>query len=94
MLTPNDGAICIAALIHQTAVFPCDYKDEIIGISNFGTTDNSMTNHVNFEITIPKFMLSEEAKANIIIHIFDSETGWKKYPSGEELFNSTYEISW
>ncbi|MEM1327141.1 MAG: hypothetical protein AAGI23_14360 [Bacteroidota bacterium] len=95
LLTPfSDGRICVSELIDQTAVTPCEFYGDVNGESSFSATESSSNPHVNYTLSIPKSRLSDSSTANVVIRIYDGETGGKNYPETDSLFVNTLEFSW
>ncbi len=95
MFSPKeDNSICIVSLIDQTSASGCSFNDAVFGENLFTSTSNSEELHVNYKVTIPKEVLSNSSSANIVIQLYDSETGWQYFPSSNTFFISHYKISW
>ena len=91
--TSNGGEDCYVTLISQTSTSGCNFFDDIIGTAKFEESQNSDTDHVQFNISIPKRLFSQESMTNLTIRVRDSEIGWRSYPSDSPFFTSTYQIN-
>ena len=95
MFSPkDDNSVCVVSLINQTSTSACSFYDDVIGENLFTSTDNSEEQHVNFKVSIPKRILSNSSSTNIVVQLYDSETGWQYFPSNNTLFSTYFEINW
>ncbi|MCC6723152.1 MAG: hypothetical protein IT258_01490 [Saprospiraceae bacterium] len=93
MFSLGESGTCMVTLVDEFSTSACSYPETVNGTRSFGKTGNSSTPHTSFKVSIPKTMLSKSTKANVVVHLFDSATSWSYFPSGESLFDKTFELS-
>ena len=95
MISPKfNDSICVVYLLDEIAVSRCNYFNDITGEINFSSTDNLQILHMNYRVSLPKSRVSEDNKSRIIVQVYDSEKGWKNYPSDPQKFSKSIEIEW
>lgn len=92
--TVDDGSTCMAYSLSQTSTTGCNFYDDVTSEKAFSSTDNLEVPHMNYTIIVPKARASEGSKIKVAIHIYNSESGWSKFPSDQDLFLDAFELEW
>ena len=94
MFSPINSNVCIVKLISQTSTTACTYNNSDASYLYWsGSSTSGQKQHISFIVSIRKSLLSNGTKANIVVELYDAETGWKHFPSKGALFTDVFEIS-